>query len=326
MSRFDFSTLYQWMEGASLAPWAAQLPSQLADILSPEHNGHYLQWCAVLDQLPALIPSSLDFNSAAIRIGDASELDQNTRAQVENGLRAFMPWRKGPYQVFGTYIDTEWRSDLKWERILPHITPLKGRRILDVGCGSGYHCWRMLGEDAAFVLGIDPSLLFFFQFQVINHFARRDNIHLLPLPLEAVPAKSQAFDTVFSMGVLYHRRSPLDHIAALHDCLLPGGELVLETLVIEGGLGHSLMPQDRYAMMRNVWFIPTCDTLSLWLARCGFKEIRVVDVSRTTVEEQRATDWMRFQSLSDFLDPANLELTVEGYPAPRRAVLIAKKS
>lgn len=325
MSRFDFSTLYQWMEGTSLAPWMAQLPKQLAGILSAEHNGHYLHWCAVLDQLPALIPSSVDFSSAAIRIGDASELDQNTRTQIESGLRAFMPWRKGPYQVFGTYIDTEWRSDFKWERILPHIAPLQGRRILDVGCGSGYHCWRMLGEDAAFVLGIDPSLLFFFQFQAINHFARRMNIHLLPLPLEAMPGKLHAFDTVFSMGVLYHRRSPLDHIAALHDCLLPGGELVLETLVIDGELGQSLMPRDRYAMMRNVWFIPSCDTLSLWLARCGFKDIRVVDVSRTTVEEQRATDWMRFQSLADFLDPANHALTVEGYPAPRRAVLTAKR-
>ncbi|MBR9800034.1 MAG: DUF1698 domain-containing protein, partial [Gammaproteobacteria bacterium] len=42
--------------------------------------------------------------------------------------------------------------------------------------------------------------------------------------------------------------------------------------------------------------------------------------------EQRATDWMTYHSLSDFLDPADPSLTREGHPAPRRAVLIATRA
>jgi len=50
-----------------------------------------------------------------------------------------------------------------------------------------------------------------------------------------------------------------------------------------------------------------------------------VDVTDTTIDEQRSTDWMRFNSLQDFLDPENPSRTVEGYPGPRRATVIAEK-
>jgi tRNA (mo5U34)-methyltransferase len=127
------------------------------------------------------------------------------------------------------------------------------------------------------------------------------------------------------MGVLYHRRSPLDHLYQLKSFLRQGGELCLETLVIEGPAGHLLLPQERYARMRNVWFIPTAAELLLWLQRCGFVNARVVDETDTSVDEQRSTEWMQFESLQQSLDSTNPALTVEGLPAPRRAVLIANK-
>jgi tRNA (mo5U34)-methyltransferase len=50
----------------------------------------------------------------------------------------------------------------------------------------------------------------------------------------------------------------------------------------------------------------------------------VVDISVTSFEEQRSSNWMKFESLSNFLDETNSRLTVEGYPAPIRAVFIAE--
>lgn len=321
----DFSPLYQAMERHGLGAWHQALPSQLATILSSDRNGHYQQWMRVLESLPEVTPSQLHLNRDTVIVGQRADVSDSQWSAIDSALRSFIPWRKGPYELFGIHIDTEWRSDWKWQRLQSHIQPLQGKRVLDVGCGSGYHCWRMAGDEASLVIGIDPSLLFFFQFQAVNHFIRSDCVFHLPLTLEAVPAQLEAFDTVFSMGVLYHRRSPIDHILALCDCLNPGGELVLETLVVDGPAGHSLMPDDRYAMMRNVWFIPSCDTLCQWMRRAGLTDVRVVDVGVTTTDEQRATEWMRFQSLADFLDPRNPTLTVEGYPAPKRAVVIARK-
>ena len=208
--------------------------------------------------------------------------------------------------------------------MLPHISPLTERTVLDVGCGSGYHMWRMLGAGARLVVGIDPMQLFLCQFEAVRKLLGDDRrAHLLPLGIEQLP-ELKAFDTVFSMGVLYHRRSPLDHLFQLKNQLVSGGELVLETLVIEGDEHDVLVPGERYAQMRNVWFIPSAAALQCWLEKCGFVDVRIVDFSRTSTEEQRRTDWMTTESLADFLDPHDSGKTLEGYPAPLRAVLVAR--
>ncbi len=221
-------------------------------------------------------------------------------------------------------MDTEWRSDWKWDGVYPNITPLKNRTVLDVGCGSGYHMWRMLGQGASRVIGIDPTQLFFIQFQAIKHFIPRNDIHFLPLGIEEMQPLN-AFDTVFSMGVLYHRKDPIQFLNQLKHQLRKGGELVLETLVVDGDEQTVLMAGERYAQMRNVWFLPSTKALAVWLERVGFENIRVVDVNHTTLDEQRSTPWMDSQSLKDFLDPEDITRTIEGYPAPQRAVLIANR-
>jgi len=287
--------------------------------------GDWEAWWQAYEELPAVEPSSFDLSQDRIRIGNEKDLSAAKRDQLEATLQKLHPWRKGPFELFGVTIDTEWRSDWKWQRIASHIASLENRRVLDVGCGSGYHLWRMAAQKPRLVLGVDPSPKYLLQFMAIKKYLPHLPVHYLPIRGEDLPANMQAFDTVFSMGVLYHRRSPFDHLLELKDCLKSGGELILETLVIEGSASEVLVPEDRYAQMRNVWFIPSCDMLSNWLARSGFTNIRVVDVSPTTPDEQRSTEWMRFQSLVDFLDPENPTLTVEGYPAPIRATLIANK-
>ncbi|WP_455203867.1 tRNA 5-methoxyuridine(34)/uridine 5-oxyacetic acid(34) synthase CmoB [Kaarinaea lacus] len=304
---------------------ADHLAEQLAKRLAQYLHGDLEKWQQALDALPDIKPSTLDLTASAIKIGVADDVDETTRQNIIQELRKIHPWRKGPFDLFGIYIDTEWRSDWKWERIKSHLQPLKNRLILDVGCGNGYYGWRMLGEGAKYVIGIDPTQAYIVQFQVMQKYIQAPNIQILPLAMEDMPQNMQAFDTVFSMGVLYHRKSPIDHLLELRDSLRAGGELVLETLIIEGDERSVLMPQRRYAQMRNVWFIPSVEALTLWLRRSGFENIRCVDITKTTIEEQRITPWMTYQSLADFLDPQNPDLTKEGLPAPVRATMIAEK-
>lgn len=322
----DYAPLYERMRNNGLARWLETLPALVEDALNPERHGHFAYWLEVLKQLPDWTPSSVDLNAARVRAGAMEDCSDEQRLQLEYLLQQFHPWRKGPFEFFGIHIDTEWRSDWKWDRLANAISPLQGRQILDVGCGNGYHCWRMAGAGAAEVIGIDPTLTSAMQFHVTKHFLGKNlPVNVLPVGIEAVPAQLSAFDTVFSMGVLYHRRSPLDHLLELRDSLRPGGELVLETLVVDGPEHHSLVPKDRYARMRNVWFIPSTATLEAWLQRCAYTNIRLVDVTPTTLEEQRSTDWMTFESLRESLDPEDHSLTLEGYPGPRRAIFIAEK-
>ncbi|WP_144935189.1 tRNA 5-methoxyuridine(34)/uridine 5-oxyacetic acid(34) synthase CmoB [Pseudomonas alabamensis] len=316
----DLSPLIQRLAPTPLAQWATTLPAQLEAKLRKGH-GDLARWQAAVDALPALHPSDVDLVDG-VRLDAAC--DEATRQLVQTALMGLSPWRKGPFDLFGVHVDTEWRSDWKWSRVAPHLD-LVGKRVLDVGCGNGYYQWRMLGAGADLVVGIDPNWLFFCQFQAVQRYLPQQPAWHLPFALEELPAQLEGFDTVFSMGVFYHRRSPIEHLLALKDCLVKGGELVLETLVIEGDEQQMLVPEDRYAQMRNVWFLPSVPALARLMRRAGFSDVRCMDVSVTQVEEQRSTPWMRYQSLSDFLDPNDPTRTVEGLPAPRRAVMVARK-
>ncbi|HCT74239.1 MULTISPECIES: tRNA 5-methoxyuridine(34)/uridine 5-oxyacetic acid(34) synthase CmoB [Psychrobacter] len=322
--------------------WLTRLPTWLGDIKDKANYAHAPAYQASVARLPELTVNNVDLNSDVLTI-DAS-LNQSQRKQTMALLKQLMPWRKGPFQIGSEegnpiLIDTEWHSDWKWQRVAPHLSNLKGRRVLDVGGGSGYHGWRMAGAGADTVIIIDPSCLFYHQFMAIRHFVGaadahthahahgtgRYRTHYIPVPLEALPEHSQLFDTVFSMGVLYHRQSPFEHLQQLKGQLVKGGELVLETLVIEGDANTVLVPHDRYAQMNNVYFLPSVAALTGWLEKAGFSEVRCVDVAVTSMEEQRKTEWMTYHSLADFLDPNDSSKTLEGYPAPMRATLIAKK-
>ena len=318
-----YQGLYQQLEAMGLAIWSDQLKQLIPQKLAEDTHGKAQQWQSVLAELPNVKPSQIELKSQ-VKIGEHTDLAGFDRENFIEQLKQFHPWRKGPYQLFGIDIDTEWRSDWKWDRVLPHIEPLKGRKVLDIGGGNGYHGWRMLGEGAELVLCIEPTLIFTMQYQLMQHYIASSKLYVIPIGIEDLPSNLACFDTVFSMGVLYHRRSPLDHLYELKACLRSGGELVLETLVIEGEEGMSLIPQGRYAKMRNVWFIPSIKTMENWLKRCGFKDINCVDINQTSQQEQRSTEWMTFESLSDYLDPTDSTKTIEGYPAPLRAVFTAK--
>lgn len=320
--RHLFEKLISDLKGGNLDRWAGLMPEQISQGLCEKRFGDLASWRSAFEALPDIRADTIDLKNTVSLEGKAS---QDQRAVIEAQLQALIPWRKGPFDVFGTHIDTEWRSDWKWDRVLPHLAPLEGRTVLDVGCGSGYHLWRMLGENAQRVIGIDPSPRFVIQFYMLKHFLGEQPADVLPVGIEAVPENLQAFDTTFSMGVLYHRRSPMDHLRELKATLRPGGELVLETLVIDGELGQALVPEGRYAMMNNVWFLPSVPTLLSWLTKCGFKNPRCVDVNVTSVDEQRQTNWMKFHSLKEFLDPNDPTKTAEGHPAPVRAVIVAQK-
>lgn len=315
----NFDSFYAYLQDSDLAHWLDTIPPIITDKLDPNKNGNLNKWFTAFEQLEKTTPDHIELNRGAIKIGSAEQAQDNLNLL----LKHFTPWRKGPYELFGVEVDTEWRSDWKWDRLEQHIQPLQYRTVLDVGCGNGYHCLRMLGAGAERVVGIDPGMLSVMQFQIIKHFLGDIPVDVLPLGIEHIPDRSKAFDTVFSMGVLYHRRSPIDHLYELMACLKAGGELVLETLVIEGEEGQVLLPEDRYAQMRNVWFLPSCPTLATWLKRCGFSDIKLVDVSTTSIEEQRTTEWMPFHSLPEFLDPNDHRKTCEGLPAPRRATFTA---
>lgn len=278
----------------------------------------------LLRKLPEAVPSGWDLDDRYVRIGNADDLRTGDKKQLEVILKGLHPWRKGPFDIFGRRVDCEWRSDLKWDRVKDRIQPLHSRRVLDIGSSSGYYMFRMLPAAPRLVIGLEPYLTFYYQFQLLRQFIQAQQVYCLPIRFDEFPVLAGFFDTIFCMGILYHSRAPLDMLARIRQQLTGEGELVLETLIIEGREDTALCPYPRYAKMNNAYFLPTVRCLEGWLKRAGFTNIRCVDVTRTTPGEQRQTDWMTFESLTDFLDSEDPTRTVEGYPAPVRAILLAR--
>jgi len=281
-------------------------------------HGDLQDWIEAIKTLPEG-SSNAELDRAAPVLGQVSEDPQALR----KSLLKLHPWRKGPLVLGGLRIDTEWRSDWKWNRIAPHLE-LAGQQILDIGCGNGYFGLRMLGAGARLVVGIDPTMVFVMQWLAMQKLAPGLNNYVLPMGIEQLPADTGGFDTVFSMGVLYHRREPIKHLRRLRSLVHPGGCIVLETLVLQSRNEEILKPENRYARMRNVHAVPTVPVLQAWLKQAGLPKAEVMDVSKTTPDEQRSTQWMRFESLRESLDKDNQTLTVEGHPAPMRAALLVK--
>lgn len=307
------------LEELGLAAWGDMLYQGLAADYENVH-GDMRRWMPALEALPR-IPGEVDLLNGVAVAGDS-----DMQPWLEH-LHQFKPWRKGPFQLEQLHLNTEWRSDWKWDRVVPHIADLRDRLVLDIGCGNGYYGWRMLGRGARYVVGVDPMRLFMMQFRAIRKMFCLDDapIDVLPLRAENLAPSLAVFDTVFSMGVLYHRKDPVEHLQQLLGALRPGGEVVLETLVLEDHNAEVLVPPGRYAQMGNVWAVPPVPVLEAWMREAGFVDVRAVDVSVTSLDEQRATDWMVFQSLADFLDADDRSLTAEGHPAPVRAVIIANR-
>lgn len=296
--------------------WQSLLPR-----LSPAalgRHGDYARWREAISSLPDLLVEEVELDD---RITVAGPIDPASEEHLIRALQQLHPWRKGPFELFGVHIDSEWRSDWKWRRLAPHLGALDGTSVLDVGCGNGYFGWRTLQAGAELVVGVDPTLLFYMQHLAISRYLPGRENWLLPIGFEDLPPAQ--FDLVLSMGVIYHRRDPVRHIAELLNCTRPGGSLVLESLVVEGE--ENLTPEGRYARMRNVHLLPTPVQMQQWLIEAGAEAVNIVDTTATTTDEQRSTEWMRFESLRQCLDSDNPTLTVEGLPAPVRTIVIARR-
>jgi tRNA (mo5U34)-methyltransferase len=259
-----------------------------------------------------------DFSGDVMKIGAADELSEDDYSKVYRAMRDFMPWRKGPFEVFGINIDAEWRSERKWNRVIPELPDLDGKIVADIGCNNGYYMFRMSHYKPRLVLGFEPYLQHYYAFQTLNGFAGTESLKVELLGVEHISLFENCFDVVFLMGILYHRSSPVDVLRDIRMAMRPGGVLIVESQGIPGVEPQALFPEQRYAKVPGTYFVPTGTCLANWLSRAGFSDVRIFYSHPMSPKEQRRTDWMVFESYQDFIDSSDPNLTIEGYPAPIR--------
>jgi tRNA (mo5U34)-methyltransferase len=293
-----------------------------------DQRAKWLTWkniAPIKEAIESLAPAKVN----SYKLNDAIEisLDSNySKANLEaitKCAKMMLPWRKGPFKIDSLFIDSEWRSNIKYSIIEPHFN-LKDKVVADVGCNNGYYMFKMLSQKPKKIVGFDPAPLNMMQFEFIDKFIDSSIVYEL-LGIEHIEYYEHKFDTIFCLGVLYHRSDPIGSLKSLFRSLNSGGELILDTFMIDGKDDICLTPKERYSKIPNIYFIPTISALNNWCKRAGFEDIEILAIKKTELNEQRKTDWINSQSLNDFLDTNNPELTVEGYPAPKRVYIKATK-
>jgi tRNA (mo5U34)-methyltransferase len=257
-------------------------------------------------------------------VGVKEDLTQEEEEIILQTAKSLIPWRKGPFKIFDLEINSEWQSNIKYNLIRPYFD-LKDKVVADIGCNNGYYMFRMLEDKPTRLVGFDPSPLTLHQFEFINHFVKSDIVYEL-LGVEHLEYYNHIFDFIFMLGVLYHRPDPVGTLKSLARGLNSKGEILIDTFMIDGDEELCLTPNKRYSKIPNIYFIPTIPALKNWLERAGFEDIEVIATTVTTSEEQRKTEWSFDQSLEDFLDEKDKTKTVEGYPAPKRVYVKARKA
>ena len=285
----------------------------------------FLRYRRPSERLAAFKARHVDCGGDVVTIGLGGERTEAERKLIREDLQAFMPWRKGPFSLFGIDIDAEWRSERKWQRLLPVLPDLKGKVVADIGCNNGYYMFRMAPSQPRLVLGLEPTLQHYYCFSGLNGMAGFPNLHVDLLGVEHLSFFPSCFDVIFLMGIIYHRPSPLDVLRDVYTALQPGGVLILESQAIPGDEPMALFPEKTYAKVPGTYFVPTGTCLRNWMKRTGFADVKIFCTHPMSTVEQRRTDWMVFESYSDFLDPDDPHLTVEGYPAPHRVFLSGRK-
>lgn len=261
--------------------------------------------------------NALQKTNSQVKFSDKIEINlDDFSSEILNLALDLKPWRKGPFQINDLFIDSEWQSFIKFNILKPYLN-LKDKIVADVGCNNGYYMFRMLDFEPKSITGFDPSVLCFLQFSFINHFVK-SNINYELLGVQDLPSYKTKFDTIFCLGVIYHRSDPIKMLKELRTSLNLGGEVFLDTMFIERDDEFVLSPKNRYSKIPNIYFVPSIKALQNWCERAKFNNFEILAIKDTDLNEQRKTMWIEGESLNNFLDPNDPSLTIEGYPAPKR--------
>lgn len=285
----------------------------------------FLRYRKPFEGLKQFKAKSVNCDTDWVEIGTSKELTGEDQKTVKSHLQTFIPWRKGPFSIFGVNVDSEWQSQRKWQRLIDFLPDMNGKIVADIGCSNGYYMFRMVPHKPEVVIGFEPSVQHYYCFKALNSMAGINNLHIDLLGVEHLSLFPECFDVLFLMGIIYHRSSPVECLRDIFTSLRPGGTLILESQALPGDSEIALFPEKTYAKVPGTYFVPTGNCLKNWLARAGFTDIELFCQHPMSSLEQRRTDWMTFESYTDFTDPGDSSKTVEGYPAPDRVFIRGRK-
>jgi 2-polyprenyl-6-hydroxyphenyl methylase/3-demethylubiquinone-9 3-methyltransferase len=181
--------------------------------------------------------------------------------------------------------------------------PLKGARVLDVGCGAGLLSEAMAREGAQVTaLDLSPQLIDVARLHLLE--SGLDVDYRLESVESLADTQAGAFDAVTCMEMLEHVPDPAAVVAACARLLRPGGQLFVSTLnrtplafavaVVGAEYVARLLPRGTHDYRQ---FIRPSE-LAAWLRAAG---LQATDVSGLAYDPVRGKAWVGGSTAINFL-------------------------
>ena len=193
---------------------------------------------------------------------------------VRNGIPRFVPpstyadgfglqWKTFRRTQLDSYTGTTISRDRLARCVGESLDPLRGARILEVGCGAGRFT-EILQQAGADVAAMDLSEAVDANFA---NSARTGNYFVCQADAFRPPFPPGAFDYVIALGMLQHTPSPEETIGALAKSLKPGGVLVIDHYARPSRLVSLLLPFQPRTWLRVLFLHLRPDAALRWTRR-----------------------------------------------------------
>ncbi len=111
----------------------------------------------------------------------------------------------------------------EWHELRKMLPDLRDKRVLDLGCGFGWHCRYAVENGARSVIGVDISQK---MLSAAKSKTDSEKIQYLCMPIEDIDFTADSFDVVVSSLALHYIKSFEDILSKIDKCLSKGGDFI----------------------------------------------------------------------------------------------------
>jgi SAM-dependent methyltransferase len=128
----------------------------------------------------------------------------------------------------------------EWHELKKMLPDFQGKRVLDLGCGFGWHCRFAIENGAKSVIGVDISQKMLSE---AKNKTKSEYIQYICMPIEDIDFPVNSFDVIISSLVFHYIQSYGDILSKISKCLSKGGDFVFS---VEHPIFTAQGPQDWY--------------------------------------------------------------------------------
>lgn len=111
----------------------------------------------------------------------------------------------------------------EWKTLQKLLPDFSSKRVLDLGCGYGWHCIYAMEQGAASAVGIDISEK---MLEVAKEKTKLYNVEYLQIPIEDIDFPKDSFDIAISSLAFHYLASFEDIAKKVNNCLKKGGSFI----------------------------------------------------------------------------------------------------